>query len=351
MISEYLEYFDESMRPEDIMMLGDMVKALLTCRKVLSTLTRPAAENSSYLMLKVVKNIKNQLQNGFLSTNVGQEELNIYLTVTTVHSRLIDMLTQSVINCGRLTGHLDAVKQTPENSRTSAVRLSEAIPKCEHFIQLCGPTLSLGLAVEVEEASLLLKLRNAVTSGNWPAVSLLLSQNGESNTSAKRPLSPLSSFIKQEIDFITQAQKFHEFDSKLSLFVSNFDINLIGKRHFETLKIDFSTAKSLFNEFVTFLDISSTLLSDRSCPISDSFFGKIHFLSFKALLRLLTAAIEKKLFYDKKKLHSNAEQLVSRNMDRFLFEFFGLTDAEYCGSDCVFMDHLADGRKRYSWFM
>lgn len=45
--------------------------------------------------------------------------------------------------------------------------------------------------------------------------------------------------------------------------------------------------------------------------------------------RALTAAVERKLFYDKKKMHVSAGQVVSRRVDRFLFDFFGLADIDF----------------------
>ena len=45
--------------------------------------------------------------------------------------------------------------------------------------------------------------------------------------------------------------------------------------------------------------------------------------------RALTAVIERKQFFDKKKMHVCPGQVVSRNVDRFLFEFFGLADADF----------------------
>ena len=45
--------------------------------------------------------------------------------------------------------------------------------------------------------------------------------------------------------------------------------------------------------------------------------------------RALTAAVERKLFYDKKKMHVCAGQVVSRRVDRFLFDFFGLADIDF----------------------
>ena len=62
--------------------------------------------------------------------------------------------------------------------------------------------------------------------------------------------------------------------------------------------------------------------------------------------RALTAAIERKQFYDKKKMHVCAGQVVSRNVDRFLFEFFGLADATAATATATAESHGPIGRTR-----
>eukprot|EP01036_Dinobryon_divergens_P023496 gene23496-31848_t len=330
-ITEYLEYFEESTRPEEILALADVCKVLCSQQlsaddmlKIAKTLTltqpRPRPLGDSDRGSRLNRSVRTGTGTG-TRTGAGSAELEVYVTVTCMYAQLRGLLVKCVV-AGRVSGHINDVTHSPL-ARSHSERLREIIAKCERFIQLCGPTLSLGLSAHVDEARVLLDLRQAAVQRNWAAVSAALGPGpGPSPGPALRgDLSRIWRVVKQETDFIASARDFHLLDRQLSVFVSSFDpappVRTMSMS-FQHLEMDLQRAKEI-----------SAALQACDKAIGDQYFSQEHVLSFQLLLRALTAAVERKLFYDKKKMHVSAGQVVSRRVDRFLFDFFGLADIDF----------------------
>ena len=217
----------------------------------------------------------------------------------------------------RVAGHLNDVTHTPL-ARSHSERLREIISKCERFIQLCGPTLSLGLSVHVDEvilcdmflasyhrsistialavclsqAQVLLELRESAAQKNWAAVSAALG-----SPALRRDMTRISRIVKQETDFLARARDFHLLDRQLQDFVSSFDpAPPVRNMSFQYLQIDLQRAKEIFHALQSFDSPPSQpqpqpqqpqwhLLSGLGKVIGDEYFSQDHFQSFQLLLR------------------------------------------------------------------
>mmetsp|Transcript_28708 Transcript_28708/g.39403 ORF Transcript_28708/g.39403 Transcript_28708/m.39403 type:complete len:1855 (+) Transcript_28708:3-5567(+) len=326
---EYMDQVHEQQRPEEIVTLSDAMKALLAFRFLLAS--RAAAED----FVQLSNTVKRQLESGFLSTSFGKNELHTYLSIA---DRFVELKSQIVnaLSNGRVSGHVDSILSS--NIICSDVEL--ALDACDKFVHHHGEVMSLGLQKYLYEASLILKLRTAVTTGNWTNVNELIAQHNNSIA-----CSQILTVAGKEFEFIYLANEFKAFKSSLFCMVVEFESFNCREYNFNSKEIELQILLDHFNTFISFASFRSPLLYERGKSISDSFITDPLFLSFKVVLRLLVAAVRRKQWYDKKKLHNNPEQLVSTNVDPFLFVFFGLADADYFGNDKKSSDDLKCGRE------